>query len=54
MDTKSWHTITINDAFQQLKSQAGGLNSTEVEIRIQQYGPNELQASHSVSPWEIF
>ena len=53
MQTKPWHTTTINEAFKQLKSQPGGLATTEVETRLQQYGPNELQAAHRVSPWEI-
>ena len=53
MQTKPWHTFTINDAFQQLKSQPEGLKTAEVETRLQQFGPNELQAAHRVSPWEI-
>ncbi len=53
MNTKSWHALTVDKAFQELKSQPYGLNSTEVTERILQYGPNELQAAHRVSPWEI-
>ncbi len=53
MQTKPWHTFTINDAFHQLKSQPAGLKTAEVETRLQQFGPNELQAAHRVSPWEI-
>ncbi|MCX6068515.1 MAG: cation-translocating P-type ATPase [Chloroflexi bacterium] len=53
MQSKSWHTFTTDETFKQLDSQPGGLTTIEVEIRIQQYGPNELQASHRVSPWEI-
>ena len=38
---------------QQLKSQPGGLSNIEAKNRLQQYGPNELQAAHRISPWEI-
>jgi Ca2+-transporting ATPase len=53
MQTKPWHTLTTGETFHQLKSQTGGLSATEAENRLQQYGPNELQAAHRVSPWEI-
>jgi P-type Ca2+ transporter type 2C len=53
MNTKPWHALTVDKAFQELKSQPDGLNSTEITERILQYGPNELQAAHRVSPWEI-
>ncbi len=53
MQTNPWHTISINQAFLLLKSQPGGLNTAEVETRLKQYGPNELQAAHRVSPWAI-
>ena len=50
---KPWHTFTIEDAFQQIGSQPGGLTDADVEDRLKQYGPNELRAAHHVSPWEI-
>jgi Ca2+-transporting ATPase len=53
MQTKPWHTLTIEEAFQQLKSQPGGLSHIEVDERVLQYGPNELMAAHRISPWEI-
>src|SRR5574342_649757 len=53
MNTKSWHTLSAQEAFQELKSQPHGLTSVEVTERIRKYGPNELQAAHRVSPWEI-
>jgi Ca2+-transporting ATPase len=53
METRSWHTQTHEEAFEHLLSQPGGLSSTEAENRLQKYGPNELQAAHRVSPWEI-
>ncbi|MCX6053757.1 MAG: cation-translocating P-type ATPase [Chloroflexi bacterium] len=53
MQTKPWHTLTIDESFQQLESQPIGLTQTEVVERLLKYGANELQAAHRVSPWEI-
>src|SRR5512145_3526282 len=53
MQTKPWHTLTNDEAFVQLLSQPVGLNNSEVAKRLQQYGPNELQAAHRISAWEI-
>ena len=50
---QSWHTLTIDESFETLKSHPGGLTSAEATSRLEQYGPNELQAAHRVSPWEI-
>ncbi len=53
MQTKPWHTQTIDETFQQLESHPFGLTQTEVVERLLTYGANELQAAHRVSPWEI-
>ncbi|HSK88223.1 MAG TPA: cation-translocating P-type ATPase [Anaerolineales bacterium] len=53
METKSWHTLTIDRSFQELESQPVGLRRTEASQRMLKYGPNELQAAHRISPWEI-
>jgi Ca2+-transporting ATPase len=53
MQTRLWHTLTIDQAFQRLKSQPAGLNHIEAAARILEFGPNELQAAHRISPWEI-
>jgi len=53
MQTKLWHTQTIEEAFAELHSQTSGLSNAEAENRLRQVGPNELQAAHRVSPWEI-
>jgi len=53
MQTKPWHTQTTDQAFAQLNSQPGGLSNAEAANLLGQYGPNELQAAHRVSPWEI-
>lgn len=53
MQTQPWHTLSSEQTIQQLESQPGGLSQTQADARLLQYGPNELQAAHRVSPWEI-
>lgn len=40
--TTHWHAKPVADAFQALSSREQGLNATEVEQRLEQYGPNRL------------
>jgi Ca2+-transporting ATPase len=50
-----WHQLDAADVLQQLETDsATGLSSTEAARRLAEHGPNELQASHGVSPWAIF
>src|SRR5512138_379460 len=53
MQTKPWHTLTIDQAFQQMKSQPDGLDSAEATTRLLEFGANELLAADRVSPWAI-
>ena len=53
MQTKHWHTLTVDEVFLELKSQPIGLGQIEVEKRFLEYGPNELTAAHRISAWEI-
>ncbi|HUE99272.1 MAG TPA: cation-translocating P-type ATPase [Anaerolineales bacterium] len=53
MKTRPWHTLTIDESFQLLQSQRKGLSHAEAAERMLKYGPNELQAAHRISPWEI-
>lgn len=48
-----FHTLSIEQAFTQLISTPDGLTSTEAASRLAKHGPNELQAAHRVTPWEI-
>ncbi len=48
-----WHTRSTDQAFAQLDSGESGLSQKEAEARLAKYGPNEIQAAHRVSPWEI-
>jgi P-type Ca2+ transporter type 2C len=48
-----WHAKSTSEAFEQLNSAETGISQSEADARLAQYGPNELQAAHRVSPWEI-
>ena len=49
----AWHTLTIEESFKRLESSPDGLTSDEVARRLEEFGPNELQARAQVSPWAI-
>ncbi len=53
MELKPWHTQPQDKAFAHLQSHPDGLSTAEATKRLEQYGPNELQAAHRISPWEI-
>jgi Ca2+-transporting ATPase len=48
-----WHTKTTDQTFDLLRSKASGISQGEAEERAAKYGPNEIQAAHRVSAWEI-
>jgi P-type Ca2+ transporter type 2C len=48
-----WHTLTAEDSFEKLRSTPRGLTVAEAVRRLDDYGPNELQAAGRVSPWTI-
>ncbi|HEY9831714.1 MAG TPA: cation-transporting P-type ATPase, partial [Stenomitos sp.] len=49
-----WHTLDVEKALLELGSNAEtGLTSQQVEDRLQQYGPNELEETAGRSKWEI-
>ncbi len=52
--TRAWHTLEAEKSLYQLGSSRDcGLTSEEVEVRLQQYGPNELTEGQGRSPLEI-
>ncbi len=52
--TKSWHTESLDKTLELLKSNpAEGLNSEEIEKRLDEYGKNEIQEQAGRSSWEI-
>ncbi len=50
---KPWHVLGVDEAAAQIGSRSGGLTGVEAAQRLEQYGPNELQAAKRVSPWAI-
>jgi Ca2+-transporting ATPase len=50
---REWHTFNVEEAFKRLETQEEGLAPEEAAKRLDQYGPNELQAARQISPWEI-
>jgi Ca2+-transporting ATPase len=47
------HTLPVETVYTRLKSAPDGLTANEAAGRLAQYGPNELQAAHRVSPWAL-
>jgi Ca2+-transporting ATPase len=48
-----WHTLTVEDSFERLNSSPRGLTTAEAAQRLDDFGPNELQAAGRISPWTI-
>ncbi len=42
MNTKKIHAVEIEDVFQEFETTKNGLSSSEIEERMEKYGPNEL------------
>jgi Ca2+-transporting ATPase len=52
--SKSWHTMSIEETLQALNAKETGLSHEEVQKRLQQYGPNELQKEKGTSVIKMF
>ena len=49
-----WHQLDTTDVLERLGTDStAGLTAQEAGRRLAEHGPNELQATHGVSPWEI-
>jgi len=56
IDVKSstfWHTLTVEESLARLETSSSGLSSAEAAKRLEEFGPNELEAKGHVSPWAI-
>lgn len=51
---ESWHNLTTEEVLTTLNSNIEGLSSSEVLIRKQKYGLNELSEKETISLWKIF
>ncbi|HEX9934497.1 MAG TPA: cation-transporting P-type ATPase, partial [bacterium] len=45
--------MSIKNTFSHLHVTPNGLTADEAARRLSEYGPNELQAGHVISPWTI-
>ena len=50
---QQWHTLSVSQTFEKLRSSAHGLTAAEAERRLTEYGLNQLQAAARISPWMI-
>ncbi len=48
-----WHTLSTDEALERLTAYRNGLSAQEAARRLDEYGPNELRTTVSVSPWSI-
>jgi P-type Ca2+ transporter type 2C len=49
-----WHTLSVDETFQQLSTGLTGLAGDEAAQRLRTYGSNELQAATRTSAWRTF
>ncbi len=49
----AWHTLPVAEAGERLRSSPRGLTAEEARRRLAEFGPNELQEAHRVSPWAL-
>ncbi|MDH4214336.1 MAG: cation-translocating P-type ATPase [Candidatus Thorarchaeota archaeon] len=54
MAQKSWYDNDVEHVLKQLDTSVDGLSQEEAEIRLQQYGPNELLETGGISPLRMF
>ena len=51
---EAWHSETVETIAHRLATHLGqGLTAEEADTRLRQHGPNELQAAHRISPWQL-
>lgn len=49
----SWHSLSIDRTFEELKTRAEGLSGDEARRRLAEYGPNEIRKGREISPLRI-
>ncbi len=54
MNTKTWHSLTVTEIYQELNSCPEGLTEEEATHRLARYGPNEITRRKSISPLRLF
>lgn len=51
---ENWHTLSIEDIFNKLKSSPEGISHEEVVRRLEKYGKNELPQEEGEPAWRLF
>jgi Ca2+-transporting ATPase len=54
MVNKSWHKLSIKETLHSLDTSLSGLSQGDVYTRLKRYGPNEIEADPTRSPWQLF
>src|SRR3990172_13317351 len=49
-----WHSLELNQIFNQLSSSIAGLNTTQVSLRLKKYGLNEIEKKERKNYFIIF
>ena len=52
-EASAWHALSVEAVLSELSTGRRGLPKTEVQLRLERDGPNELRAAAHVSPWKI-
>ncbi|MCE9613136.1 MAG: cation-translocating P-type ATPase [Lentisphaerae bacterium] len=48
-----WYALTVDETLAELKTNHAGLSAQEARRRLDDVGPNELEAARRVSPWRL-
>ncbi len=55
MKTNHWYQSSVDAVLETLSvDRQEGLTNAEAENRLEQYGPNQLQAAKKLNPWKLF
>jgi len=55
MDKESWHSLELSEVVSRLKTNPdNGLVTSEVSVRLENYGPNELRKEEKAPPFSMF
>ncbi len=53
MDTKLWHSFSVDEILKKLDTRADGLTSTEAVERLSKFGRNEIRRGKGISPLRL-
>lgn len=51
--TPLWHSISVEEIYESLRSAPAGLPEAEAARRLSEYGYNQLEAGRRISPWAV-